>query len=288
MEKDVVSSELVHKLEEKALVLREHIVKDLIGVGKVGHLGGSASCAEIVATLYFHKMKLDPKNPAMADRDRFLLSKGHAALVQYAALAMAGYFPKEELKKVKSLGAMLQGHPDMTKTPGVEANTGSLGQGLSVANGMALGLRLDGKKSKVYVIIGDGELTEGQIWEAAMAAAYYKIDNLTAIVDRNRIQATGPIADRFDIGELAGKWLAFGWNVIEIDGHDIAAIVEALDQADAVKGKPTVVIANTIKGKGISFAENTAAFHNGSMTAEQYEIALNDLKRQRKGLEEKI
>lgn len=277
----MVSQTLVNKLAEKALTLREHIVKDLIGTGKVGHLGGSCSSAEIVAALYFHKMKHDPQNPAMADRDRFLLSKGHAALVQYAALAMAGYFPKEQLKKVKSLGAMLQGHPDMTKTPGVEANTGSLGQGLSVANGMALGLRLDGKKSKVYVVLGDGELAEGQVWEAAMAAAAFKIDNLTAIIDRNRIQATGPVAERFEIGPLDAKWRAFGWNVIEIDGHDIAAVVEALDEADTVKGKPTVIIANTVKGKGVSFAENTAAFHNGSLTAEQYEIAVNDLRKSR-------
>ncbi len=277
----MVSQTLVNKLAEKALTLREHIVEDLIGTGKVGHLGGSCSSAEIVAALYFHKMKHDPLNPAMADRDRFLLSKGHAALVQYAALAMAGYFPKEQLKKVKSLGAMLQGHPDMTKTPGVEANTGSLGQGLSVANGMALGLRLDGKKSKVYVVLGDGELAEGQVWEAAMAAAAFKIDNLTAIIDRNRIQATGTIAERFEIGPLDVKWRAFGWNVIEIDGHDIAAVVEALDEADTVKGKPTVIIANTVKGKGVSFAENTAAFHNGSLTAEQYEIAVNDLRTSR-------
>jgi transketolase len=287
MEKPVVSSELVHKLREKALVLREHIVKDLIGVGKVGHLGGSSSCAEIVATLYFHKMKIDPRNPAMEDRDRFLLSKGHAALVQYAALAMAGYFPTAELKKVKVLGGMLQGHPDMTSTPGVEANTGSLGQGLSVANGMALGLRLDGKKSKVYVIIGDGELEEGQIWEAAMAAARFKLDNLTAIVDRNRVQATGPIAERFDIGDVAAKWRAFGWNLIEIDGHDPAAIIAALDQADTVKGKPTVIIANTVKGKGISFAEHNAAFHNGAMTAEQYQIAIKDLEKLRQQWQEK-
>ena len=224
----MVSQELVRKLEDKALSLREHIVIDLIGAGKVGHLGGSCSSAEIVATLYFHKMKHDPKNPAMEDRDRFLLSKGHAALVQYAALALAGYFPTAELQHVKSLGGMLQGHPDMTRTPGVEANTGSLGQGLSVANGMALGLRLNGSKSRVYVIIGDGEQDEGQIWEAAMAAASFKLDNLTAVVDRNRLQATGAIADRFEIGPLAPKWAAFGWNVIEIDGHDITAVVEAL------------------------------------------------------------
>ena len=274
----MVSQELVRKLEEKALCLRELIVSDLIGIGKVGHLGGSCSSAEIVATLYFHKMKHDPKNPAMEDRDRFLLSKGHAALVQYAALALAGYFPKEALKKVKSLGGMLQGHPDMTRTPGVEANTGSLGQGLSIANGMALGLRLNDSKSRVYVIVGDGEQNEGQIWEAIMAAAKFKIDNLTAIVDRNRLQATGPIADRFDIGAVAPKWAAFGWNVIEIDGHDVTSLVEAFDEAERVKGKPTVVIANTVKGKGISFAENNAAFHNGELTAEQYEIAMNDLK----------
>ncbi|MDR3565691.1 MAG: transketolase [Negativicutes bacterium] len=278
----MVSQQVVKMLEEKALGLREHIICDLIGAGKVGHLGGSCSCAEVVAALYFHKMKHDPKNPALEDRDRFLLSKGHAALVQYAALAMAGYFPKEELKKVKSLGGMLQGHPDMLRTPGVEANTGSLGQGLSIANGMALGLRLDGSKSRVYVIIGDGEQNEGQIWEGAMAAASFKVDNLTAIVDRNRLQATGTIAERFEIGAVGPKWEAFGWNVIEIDGHDVAAVVEALDAAEKVKGQPTVIIANTVKGKCISFAENNAAFHNGSMTAEQCECAMNDLKKLRK------
>ncbi|MBZ4645964.1 MAG: transketolase [Petroclostridium sp.] len=274
----MVSKELVEAIEKKALQLREDIV-DMIGVGKVGHLGGSCSCADIVAALYFHKMKVDPKNPTNENRDRFLLSKGHAALVQYAALAELGHFPKDELKKVKTLGSMLQGHPDMTKTPGIEANTGSLGQGLSIANGMALGLRLDGKKNKVYVIIGDGELAEGQIWEAAMAAANFKIDNLVAIVDRNKLQATGPIKERFDTNPIAPKWEAFGWNVIEIDGHNVEQIIEALDKADEVKGKPTVIIAETIKGKYISFAENNAAFHNGAMTQEQYETAKKDLEK---------
>ena len=273
----MVSPALARKLEDIALRLREHIVADLIGAGKVGHLGGSCSSAEIVAALYFHKMKHDPRNPALPERDRFLLSKGHAALVQYAALALAGYFPKEELKNVKCLGGMLQGHPDMTRTPGVEANTGSLGQGLSVANGMALGLRLNGSKSRVYVLIGDGELNEGQIWEGAMAAASFKLDNLTAIVDRNKLQATGAIAERFEIGPLAPKWAAFGWNVIEIDGHDVNAVVKALDEAETVKGKPTVIIAYTVKGKGVSFAENNAAFHNGPLTAEQCAIAMGDL-----------
>lgn len=272
----MASEDVVKKVEEKALALRQHIV-DMIGSDKVGHLGGSLSCADIVAALYFYKMKHDPKNPKLSDRDRFLLSKGHAALVQYAALAEAGYFPKEELKKVKELGAMLQGHPDMTRTPGIEANTGSLGQGLSIANGMALGLRLDEKDCKVYAIIGDGELAEGQIWEAAMASSNFNIDNLVAIVDRNKLQATGTIVDRFDTNPITPKFNAFGWNVIEIDGHNVEEILTALDKADEVKGKPTVIVAETIKGKYVSFAENNAAFHNGSMTPEQYATAKKEL-----------
>jgi transketolase len=278
----LASPATVEKLQAKALTLREHIVNDLIGLGKVGHLGGSCSSAEIVAALYFHKMKHDPKNPAWEGRDRFLLSKGHAALVQYAALAEAGYFPKEELKKCKTIGAMLQGHPDMTKTPGVEANTGSLGQGLSIGSGMALGLRLDGIGSKVYVIVGDGELAEGQIWEAAMAAANYKLDNLVAIVDNNKLQATDAIDKRMAIGPIAAKFAAFGWETIEIDGHDIPAILAALDKADQTEGRPIAIIADTVKGKCISFAENNAAFHNGAMTAEQWETAKSDLQKLRR------
>lgn len=279
----MIATDTIRAIEDKALTLRELIVRDLIGEGKVGHLGGSCSAAEIVATLYFHKMKLDPTNPKNPDRDRFLLSKGHAALVQYAALALAGYFPVSELKKVKSLGAMLQGHPDMTKTPGIEANTGSLGQGLSVANGMALGLRLDGSPRRVYVIVGDGEQAEGQIWEAAMAAANFKIDNLTAIVDCNRLQATGPIVDRFNLNPIRPKWEAFGWNVIEADGHDVANLIGAFEAAERTKGKPSVILAQTVKGKCISFAENNPAFHNGMMTAEQCKTALCDLETIRKG-----
>ncbi|MBK5243099.1 transketolase [Clostridium sp.] len=272
----MISKDTVKFIQGKALQLREDII-DIIGVGKVGHLGGSCSCADIVAVLYFHKMNIDSKNPKNEDRDRFLLSKGHAALVQYAALAEAGFFPKEELQNVKSLGAMLQGHPDMTKTPGIEANTGSLGQGLSIANGMALGLRLEEKKSRVYVVIGDGEMAEGQIWEAAMTASNFKIDNIVAIVDRNRIQATGSIVDRFNTNPIVPKWEAFGWNVIVIDGHDVEQIIEALDSAEKVKGKPTVIIAETIKGKSISFAENKAAFHNSALSMEQYETAKKEL-----------
>lgn len=279
----MTKTEVIQKIEEKALQMRELIVTDLIGEGKVGHLGGSCSSADIVATLYFHKMRHDPSQPKAPARDRFLLSKGHAALVQYAALAIAGYFPTAELKKVKSLGAMLQGHPDMTKTPGIEANTGSLGQGLSIANGMALGLRLDNLASRVYVIVGDGEQAEGQIWEAAMAAANFKIDNLTAIVDCNRLQATGPIAERFDLNPIAPKWQAFGWHVIEVDGHDVGALLAAFDEAETVKGKPSVILAQTVKGKCISFAENNPAFHNGLLTAEQCQTALCDLDNIRKG-----
>ncbi len=279
----MVAAEIVRSIEDKALQMRELIVTDLIGEGKVGHLGGSCSSADIVAALYFHKMKHDPKDPKNPDRDRFLLSKGHAALVQYAALAIAGYFPQSELKKVKSLGAMLQGHPDMTKTPGIEANTGSLGQGLSIANGMALGLRLDGSKRRVYVIVGDGEQAEGQIWEAAMAASNFRIDNITAIVDCNRLQATGAIIDRFDLNPIRQKWEAFGWNTIEVNGHDVSALLEAFDAAEQVKSHPTVILAQTVKGKCISFAENNAAFHNGLLTAEQCKTALCDLDNIRKG-----
>ena len=279
----MVAAEIIRSIENKALQMRELIVKDLIGEGKVGHLGGSCSSADIVATLYFHIMKHDSKDPKNPDRDRFLLSKGHAALVQYAALALSGYFPQSELKNVKSLGAMLQGHPDMTKTPGIEANTGSLGQGLSIANGMALGLRIDGSPRRVYVIVGDGEQAEGQIWEAAMAAANFKIDNITAIVDCNRLQATGAIKDRFDLNPIRPKWESFGWNAIEVDGHDVGALLGAFAAAEQVKGKPSVILAQTVKGKCISFAENNAAFHNASMTAEQCTTALCDLENIRKG-----
>ncbi len=268
--------ETVEYLVHKAQVLRNDVV-EMIGVGPVGHLGGSCSIADITAALYFHKMKVDPQDLHNPDRDRYLLSKGHAALIQYAALAEKGFFAREHLYTVKTLGAMLQGHPDMTKTPGVEANTGSLGQGLSVANGMALGMRLSKSKGRVYVVIGDGEVAEGQIWEAAMAASNFKIDNVTAILDRNRLQATGTIEERFNTSPLKEKWEAFGWNVIIIDGHDMEQILDALEAAEAVKGRPTIIIANTVKGKGVSFAENKVAFHNSALTQEQYDTAKSDL-----------
>jgi transketolase len=262
----------INELEGIARKIRLDIVQ-MVGIGQRGHLGGSCSIADIVTALYFSKMRHDPSNPSWPDRDRFLLSKGHAALVQYAALAEWGYFPKDELKSTKSLGSILQGHPDLKSTPGVEANTGSLGQGLSIACGMAAGLRIDGRGSRVYCVIGDGEMAEGQIWEAAMAASAFKLDHLVAILDRNGLQAMGPVAQRFNTNPLADKWRAFGWHVVEINGHDMAGILEALDAVDRIEGQPKIIIAQTIKGAGLPFAENRVEFHNGLMDAAQFKTA---------------
>lgn len=269
--------DLIRELEEKAKRLRRDVVVS-IGVGVAGHIGGSNSSADLVAALYFYKMKYDPKHPKEKDRDRFLLSKGHVAILQYAALAEAGFFPTEDLKKTKEIGFYLQGHPDVLKTPGIEAGTGSLGQGLSIGLGMALGMKADKSERKVYVLIGDGEVAEGQIWEAAMAAGAYRADHLVAIVDQNGLQANGAVKDRMNSNPLAPKWESFGWNVIEIDGHDMRQILTALDTADEVKGKPTVIIAHTVKGKGVSFAENVVSYHNGMLTEETYSQALAELK----------
>ena len=270
------SGELIQKLEATARALRRNVIHS-IGIGTAGHVGGSFSAADIVAALYFHKMKHDPGQPKMPNRDRFLLSKGHAAVLQYAALAEAGYFPLADLKHTKDLGFHLQGHPDVTKTPGIEAGTGSLGQGLSIGLGMALGLRLSAIGSKVYVLLGDGELNEGQVWEAAMAACVHKADNLVAIADQNRLQAMGTVAERFNTNPLPEKWAAFGWNVLEIDGHDMEQILSALNEADKAALKPTVIIAKTTKGKGLSFAENVVSYHNAVLTEEIYKMALNEL-----------
>jgi transketolase len=267
-----ITAEKTKELEKIARMLRYEIVM-MIGAGKPGHLGGSCSIAELVAVLYFYKLRIDPKNPKWPDRDRFLLSKGHAVLTQYAALAELGYFPKEELSTLKELGTKLQGHPEMLRMPGLEANTGSLGQGLSVACGIAMAGKLDKKDYRVYCIMGDGEIAEGQIWEASMTAPYYELDNLVGILDRNRVQAMGPIEQRYDTNPHADKWRAFGWHVIEIDGHDVTQIVDAFDEAEEVKGKPTMVVANTVKSKGVPFAEGKAQFHHGIMTHEQYQTA---------------
>jgi transketolase len=276
----MLSLEKIKELEKIAKKIRYDIVM-MIGSGKPGHLGGSCSIADIVAVLYFYKMKHRPNEPKFPNRDRFLLSKGHAALAQYAALAECGYFPKKELATLKELGTILQGHPEMLRTAGIEAYTGSLGQGLSVGCGMAMAGKLDKKDYKVYCILGDGEIAEGQIWEASMTAAFYKLDNLVAIFDKNCVQATGPIVERYDTNPHAEKWKAFGWHVLEIDGHNISQIVDALDEADKVEGqpvrqaqgRPVMIIAHTVKSKGVPFAEGKAEFHHGIMTQEQYETA---------------
>lgn len=268
--------ELLDSLTAKAQLLRRDVIIS-IGVGVAGHVGGSCSAADIMAALYFYKMKHDPKNPKRPDRDRLLLSKGHVAILQYAALAECGYFPVDDLKHTKELGFHLQGHPDVIKTPGIEAGTGSLGQGLSIGLGMALGQRLQGIPARTYVLCGDGELAEGQIWEAALAAVNFKADNLVAIVDHNKLQAMGRIEDRFNTMPLIPKWKGFGWNVIEIDGHNMEQILTALDEAETVKGVPTVIIASTVKGKGVSFAENVVSYHNGTLTEETYRQALDEL-----------
>ena len=270
------SAELIEKLDQTAKRIRRNMVVS-VGVGVAGHIGGSCSAADLVTAIYFYKMRHDPFNPAKKDRDRFLLSKGHVAILQYAALAEAGDFPIEDLKTTKEIGSYLQGHPDVQKTPGIEAGTGSLGQGVSIGLGMALGLKADKLDSRVYVLCGDGEMAEGQIWEAAMAASVYRADNLVVLVDKNGLQATGGTKDRFDTDPLPDKWRSFGWNVLEIDGHHMEEILAALDMADFMKGKPTVIIARTVKGKGISFAEHVAGFHNGILTEENYEKALNEL-----------
>jgi transketolase len=271
----MANPEEIQRIKKIAWDLRADVVR-MIGVGKAGHLGGSCSLAEIVAALYFGKMHFDPQALKDPNRDRFLVSKGHSVLIQYAALVELGAIPREEMGKVKTLAGKLQGHPDMM-TPGMEAVTGSLGQGLSIANGMALSLRLAKSPARVYVVMGDGELAEGQLWEAAMASARYKLDSITAIMDRNRIQATGPTKEIFDIPNLEEKWRAFGWNVLSVDGHDVGAILDVLDEAAAFKGGPTMIVAETVKGKGVSFAENTAAFHNGVMSQEQYDRALVEI-----------
>jgi len=268
--------ETIKKLEQKTKIIRSHIIKMLAEAGS-GHPGGSLSAVEIVTALYFHVMNIKPEEPYWPDRDRFVLSKGHAAPVLYAALAEKGFFPVEELWKLRKTGAMLQGHPDMKGTPGVEISTGSLGQGLSAANGMALAARLDGRKSRIYVLLGDGEVEEGQVWEAAMAAAYYKLDNLMAFVDHNHLQIDGHVEEVMSPEPLKDKFDAFGWHVVEIDGHNLEEIIQAVETAKGIKGKPTVAIAETIKGKGVSFMENQVDWHGKAPSREQMKKALEEL-----------
>ncbi len=266
---------LIKEIKRKALEIRKWVIESIYRAGS-GHPGGSLSVADILACLYFHEMRHNPKDPKWPDRDRLVLSKGHAAPALYAALALAGYFPVEELKNLRKIGHFLQGHPCMKKVPGVDMSTGSLGHGLSVAVGMALAGKLDKKDYRVFAILGDGEVQEGQIWEAANAASHYKLDNLIAILDRNKLQIDGPTEEIMHLEPLAWRWQAFGWDVIEIDGHDIEEILDTFHEIK-LNEKPTVIIANTIKGKGVSFMEGTLSFHGKPPSEEQYIRAMSEL-----------
>ncbi len=272
---DLLEMGSIKSLEEKAERIRRHVINMIYEAGS-GHPGGSLSCVDILTALYFHKLRHNPSKPEWTDRDRFVLSKGHAAPALYAALAEAGYFPVEKLRTLRKIGSMLQGHPD-SRVPGIEVSSGSLGQGLSIASGLALAGKLDKKDYRVYTLLGDGECDEGQIWEAAILASHSKLDKLTAIVDRNGLQIDGPTEKIMCLEPLAGKWKAFGWYVIEIDGNKMEEIITALDEAENISGKPSVIIAHTFKGKGVSFMEWINAFHGKTLSDEEVKIALQEL-----------
>jgi transketolase len=272
----MIQSKTLPELQEICKRIRRHII-EMIGAAKSGHPGGSLSAVEILVTLYYGVMKHDPANPNWPDRDRFILSKGHAAPVLYSVLAECGYTPIDQLNTLRKLGSMYQGHPDKRFMPVLEASTGSLGEGISVGLGMALAARLDKRPFRTYVVVGDGEIQEGQIWEAAMFGSFHKVDNIVAIVDNNRIQLDGFVKDIMNVEPLADKWRAFGWHTLEVNGHDIPALQAAFAEAAATKGKPTVLIAHTIKGKGVSFMENNPKFHGVAPTAAEEELALKEL-----------
>ena len=266
----------VEELRKIARDLRVDILKMLSESGS-GHSGGSLSAIDILTALYFSKMKHGPELGKDEDRDRFVLSKGHGAPALYAVLAKCGYFDKSNLHSLRKMNAMLSGHPYAPSTPGVEVSTGSLGQGLSMANGMALAGRLNGWKGKVYCMLGDGETQEGQVWEAAMTSAHYKLDNVIAILDNNKLQIDGPVQDVKNIEPIGDKWRAFGWDVCEIDGHDFPSILNALDRTAAAKGRPSLIWAHTVKGKGVSFMEGKASWHGVTPSADELERALSEL-----------
>ena len=264
-------------LREKARLIRREIIESTTAAGS-GHPSSSLSGVELLVGLYFGGvLKYDPQNPAWPDRDRFILSKGHASPLLYAILAEAGYFPVDQLATLRQLGSPLEGHPNMRRLRGVEASTGSLGQGLSIGLGHALAARVDGRSYHVWVMVGDGECDEGQVWEAAMAAAHYKVDNLTCIVDNNRMQQTGMVADVMNHMPLDEKWRAFGWHTIDIDGHDQDAVFRAYDEALRTRGRPTAIVAHTIKGKGVSFVEPDFTYHGKALTKEEAARALKEL-----------
>lgn len=264
------------ELQSVCLRLRNELI-DLLHEIQTGHPGGSLSCTEIVTTLYFEKMKLDVKNPDMEGRDRFILSKGHAAPILYMVLAEMGYFPKEELKTLRQIDSKLQGHPCVHKTKGIELSTGPLGLGLGSGLGMSLSERLKGSDAYTYVLLGDGEIQEGSVWEAAMAASKFKADHLIAILDNNGVQLDGTLEEIMPMGDIAAKWAAFGWNVLHCDGHDAAAISDAVDEAKGLSGRPTIIIAKTVKGKGISFMEGKNTWHGKPIGDEDYKAAKEEL-----------
>ncbi|MBU0686009.1 MAG: transketolase [Thermoplasmatota archaeon] len=273
---EVYDGEFINELETIAKRVRLHSIKMIYHAGS-GHPGGSLSCADILTALYFHVMKHDPKRLDWSDRDRFVLSKGHAAPALYAVLAEAGYFSVDELSSLRKMGSRLQGHPCMHKTPGVEMSTGSLGHGLAAGNGMALAAKLDRKLYRMYVVVGDGEMDVGETWEAAMLASHYKLDNITVYLDRNKLQLDGPTETIMSLEPLSDKWKAFGWHVIEINGHNMKEIIHATNEAKAVKGKPTIIICHTIKGKGVSYMEGSLQFHGKAPNKQEYEQALKEL-----------
>jgi transketolase len=264
------------ELKEIARKIRVDII-EMLEASQSGHPGGSLSAVEILTALYFKEMNIDPANPKSEDRDRFVLSKGHGTPVLYGTLAERGFFPKEELKNFRKLGSMLQGHPDMKEIPGVDMTTGSLGQGLAAANGMALAGKLNNKDYRVYAVIGDGECQEGLIWEAAMLSAHYKLDNITVFLDYNGLQIDGPNKEIMNIDPIDEKFKAFGWNVLTIDGHSIDEIIKSIGEAKETKDKPTIIIAKTSKGKGISFMENQVGWHGKAPSAEEAQKALEEL-----------
>ena len=268
----------IKSLEKTAAEIRCGIIKAIHNAGS-GHPGGSLSAADIVTALYFDEMNVDPKDPKMKGRDKFILSKGHAGPVQYSALAVKGYYPMEDFMTLRKLGSKFQGHPDMHKVPGIEMSTGSLGQGISAAGGMALANKLDNDPGRIYVLLGDGEIQEGIVWEALMSAAHYKLDNMVAILDHNGLQIDGKNEDVMTVAPVVEKFQAFGWNVIQIDGHDFEQILDAFKQARACKGKPTMIVAETIKGKGVSFMENQVGWHGKAPNDEQYAQAMEDLEK---------
>ncbi|MDD5174561.1 MAG: transketolase [Candidatus Omnitrophica bacterium] len=265
----------IKELKKKAVSIRKDILKMLTLAGS-GHTGGSLSIVDILIVLYYYEMRNDPKDPAWPGRDRFLLSKGHACPALYAILAEKGYFDKKDLAGLRKFGSRLQGHPQIGLA-GIEISSGSLGQGLSIANGMALAARLDKSDTRIYCLMGDGETNEGQVWEAAMTASHYELDNICAIIDYNKLQIDGFCCEVKDMGSYLDKWKNFGWHVIETDGHDMEKLIDAFDKAKTIKGVPTVIIAHTIKGKGVSFVENRVEWHGVAPKKEEYERAIREL-----------